>query len=116
MFFAFGVIILKQTRTTWLYVLVRVYPVSQLYCGCSLLQTNESRQIYHLQFTSWPDYGTPSSAAAFLEFLFKVRACQEEAVSSLGSEWQGHPLGPPVLVHCSAGIGRTGQFYPQIAA
>lgn len=75
------------------------------------LQSNESRQIYHLQFTSWPDYGTPSSAAAFLEFLFKVRACQEEAVSSLGSEWQGHALGPPIVVHCSAGIGRTGQDY-----
>ncbi|RUS84290.1 hypothetical protein EGW08_007934, partial [Elysia chlorotica] len=71
--------------------------------------TGESRELVHLQFTSWPDYGVPP-AAPFLDFLFKVRAVQESATKEVGSEWTGHPLGPPIVVHCSAGIGRTGTF------
>ncbi|KAK3096744.1 hypothetical protein FSP39_002853 [Pinctada imbricata] len=73
-------------------------------------KTGESRQVYHLQFTSWPDYGVPRTASAFLDFLFRVRSCQVEATKSLGSSWQGHSNGPPMVVHCSAGIGRTGTF------
>ncbi|KAL5004309.1 hypothetical protein ScPMuIL_017765 [Solemya velum] len=72
-------------------------------------KSGESRHITHLQFTSWPDYGVPP-ATGFLDFLYRVRACQSEATKRLGAAWQGHPLGPPVVVHCSAGIGRTGTF------
>nr|KAG5705981.1 hypothetical protein BaRGS_010871 [Batillaria attramentaria] len=71
--------------------------------------TGESREITHLQFTSWPDYGVPP-ATGFLDFLFHVRSTQEQATKNLGSSWTGHPLGPPIVVHCSAGIGRTGTF------
>ncbi|GFR91429.1 tyrosine-protein phosphatase non-receptor type [Elysia marginata] len=50
--------------------------------------TGESREVTHLQFTSWPDYGVPP-AAPFLDFLFKVRAVQESATKEMGSIWTG---------------------------
>ena len=64
---------------------------------CFLSQTGESREIYHFHYTTWPDFGVPESPASFLNFLFKVRES-----GSLGAE-QG-----PAVVHCSAGIGRSG--------
>ncbi|XP_041112316.1 tyrosine-protein phosphatase non-receptor type 1-like isoform X2 [Polyodon spathula] len=63
------------------------------------LETQETREILHFHYTTWPDFGVPESPASFLNFLFKVRES-----GCLGSE-QG-----PVVVHCSAGIGRSGTF------
>ncbi|KAM9352757.1 tyrosine-protein phosphatase non-receptor type 2a [Symphorus nematophorus] len=61
--------------------------------------TGESREIYHFHYTTWPDFGVPESPASFLNFLFKVRES-----GSLGPEHG------PSVVHCSAGIGRSGTF------
>ncbi|CAG7835280.1 unnamed protein product [Allacma fusca] len=72
------------------------------------MKTNESRNITHLQFLSWPDYGVPSSPAAMLTFLDSMRSEQNRGIAELGAKWDGHPLGPPIVAHCSAGIGRTG--------
>lgn len=67
----------------------------------------QKRQVTHFQFLSWPDYGVPSSAAALIDFLRVVRNQQRLAVS-MGARSRGQCPEPPIVVHCSAGIGRTG--------
>ncbi|XP_078543619.1 tyrosine-protein phosphatase non-receptor type 2 isoform X3 [Lissotriton helveticus] len=59
----------------------------------------ESREIYHFHYTTWPDFGVPESPASFLNFLAEVRES-----GSLNSEHG------PAVIHCSAGIGRSGTF------
>ncbi|CAL8296004.1 unnamed protein product [Boreogadus saida] len=73
-------------------------------------ETCEQRQLSHFQYLSWPDYGVPTSAVTLVDFLGAVKRQQKAVVKSLGPQWAGHPLGPPMVVHCSAGIGRTGTF------
>ncbi|XP_068876453.1 tyrosine-protein phosphatase non-receptor type 1-like [Aphelocoma coerulescens] len=63
------------------------------------LQTQETQEILHFHYTTWPDFGVPESPASFLNFPFKVWES--------GSPSPGHG---PVVVHCSAGIGRSGTF------
>ncbi|XP_073823326.1 tyrosine-protein phosphatase Lar isoform X3 [Musca autumnalis] len=58
---------------------------------------NERRELKQLQFTAWPDHGVPDHPAPFLQFLRRCRALTP-------------PDSGPVVVHCSAGVGRTGCY------
>ncbi|KAJ8269494.1 hypothetical protein COCON_G00121010 [Conger conger] len=73
-------------------------------------ETGERREVAHYLYMSWPDFGVPKSASAMLDFRAQVKQHQETAFRAIGSDWSGSPGGPPVVVHCSAGIGRTGTF------
>lgn len=57
------------------------------------------RIITHYYYPSWPDRGVPKSTASACVFTEHVRK-HLEALPRLG----------PAVVHCSAGIGRTGTF------
>lgn len=63
------------------------------------MDTKESREILHFHYTMWPDFGVPQSPTAFLRFLVHVRS-SGALDSNVG----------PAIVHCSAGIGRSGTF------
>mmetsp|Transcript_22310 Transcript_22310/g.67062 ORF Transcript_22310/g.67062 Transcript_22310/m.67062 type:complete len:2536 (-) Transcript_22310:70-7677(-) len=58
---------------------------------------DEDREIWHFWFDAWPDHGVPRRTDHVVKMLQSVRA------------WSNHPQRPWV-VHCSAGIGRTGTF------
>lgn len=66
----------------------------------------------HYLYMSWPDFGVPKSASAMLDFRGQVKQHQEAAFRAMHADWTGAPGGPPVVVHCSAGIGRTGSTFP----
>ncbi|XP_029691564.1 receptor-type tyrosine-protein phosphatase epsilon-like isoform X3 [Takifugu rubripes] len=55
------------------------------------------RLVTQLHFTGWPDFGVPFSPIGMLKFLKKVKAVNP-------------PYAGPIVVHCSAGVGRTGTF------
>ncbi|XP_075997692.1 protein tyrosine phosphatase receptor type Fa isoform X5 [Genypterus blacodes] len=57
----------------------------------------EKRKLRQLQFMAWPDHGVPEYPTPTLGFLRRVEACNP---SDAG----------PMVVHCSAGVGRTGCF------
>lgn len=59
-------------------------------------KTGQVRKIKHFLYTAWPDHGVPDTATEMLSFRHTVK--------------QNYNPESPMLVHCSAGVGRTGTF------
>jgi len=58
-------------------------------------ESKEERQVTQMQYIAWPDHGVPDDPHEFISFVSEVRKARDGCVE-------------PILVHCSAGIGRTG--------
>ncbi|XP_052592992.1 tyrosine-protein phosphatase non-receptor type 7 isoform X1 [Peromyscus californicus insignis] len=70
------------------------YTVRQL----TIQHQEECRSVKHILFSAWPDHQTPESAGPLLRLMAEVESPETAANSG------------PIVVHCSAGIGRTGCF------
>ncbi|MBN3303631.1 PTPRK phosphatase, partial [Amia calva] len=58
---------------------------------------NELREVKQFHFTGWPDHGVPYHATGLLSFIRRVKMSNP-------------PSAGPIVVHCSAGAGRTGCY------
>ncbi|XP_060784544.1 receptor-type tyrosine-protein phosphatase beta-like isoform X2 [Neoarius graeffei] len=66
---------------------------------CSEDQLNYSKTVRQFHYTVWPDHGVPESTQSLVQF---VRTVRDYINRTLGSG--------PTVIHCSAGVGRTGTF------
>ncbi|NXE52400.1 PTPRJ phosphatase, partial [Casuarius casuarius] len=59
----------------------------------------EIHTVRQFHFTSWPDHGVPETTDLLINFRHLVQEYNNQ-----------NPVDSPTLVHCSAGVGRTGTF------
>ncbi|XP_064450246.1 tyrosine-protein phosphatase non-receptor type 14 isoform X1 [Mirounga angustirostris] len=69
------------------------------------LLSGQERTVWHLQYTDWPDHGCPEDVQGFLSYLEEIQSVRRHTNSMLEGPRSLHP---PIVVHCSAGVGRTG--------
>ncbi|XP_032672132.1 receptor-type tyrosine-protein phosphatase F-like isoform X1 [Odontomachus brunneus] len=86
----------KKKKYGEIVVLNATHNVFADYCFRTLHITyeNETRKVEHLHYTAWPDHGVPMYTHSVVTYLKKLLATP--------------PGDGPVVVHCSAGVGRTG--------
>ncbi|XP_045154026.1 receptor-type tyrosine-protein phosphatase C [Echinops telfairi] len=95
---------MEQETKTYGNVMVKIHDLQR--CPDYIIQklniTNTKertagREVTHIQFTSWPDHGVPEDPHLLLKLRRRVKA--------FSNFFSG-----PVVVHCSAGVGRTGTY------
>ncbi|XP_069577895.1 receptor-type tyrosine-protein phosphatase eta-like [Brachyistius frenatus] len=67
--------------------------------GIKNVKTAETRSVRHFHFTAWPDHRVPETTELLISFRHLVREHM--------NQYSRHS---PTVVHCSAGVGRTGTF------
>ena len=65
-------------------------------------EDTDPRTVTQFHFKAWPDHGVPHDPGAVLGFLQSVTLKHDQYGDEADSG--------PIVVHCSAGIGRTGTF------
>ncbi|XP_067847971.1 tyrosine-protein phosphatase non-receptor type 21 isoform X2 [Heptranchias perlo] len=68
------------------------------------LLNGQERTVWHLQYTDWPENGCPEDIKGFRSYLDEIESVRRHTNSTTDSK--NHDA--PVLIHCSAGVGRTG--------
>ena len=61
------------------------------------LLTGIEQNVYQLQCPLWPDMEAPNSTSVLLDLLYQTNEVQKTEAGTM-------------LVHCSAGVGRSGTF------
>jgi len=68
------------------------------------LDTGQTKTIRHFQYHGWADHHTPN-LDQFFTFRSDVHAAQP-----LSTNWKSDTTDNPIIIHCSAGVGRTGTY------
>lgn len=90
----FGHGLVRVTMTSqqhYSYVDIRTFEVEVLVDGV----LSPPHTVQHFQYTQWPDFGVPKSTAGIRDLMDRAQAVTDQG---------------PIIVHCSAGIGRSGTF------
>ncbi|GAA5892856.1 hypothetical protein JCM5296_006024 [Sporobolomyces johnsonii] len=60
------------------------------------------RRVTHVEYLGWRDHGVPESPLHLLRFIQRMNTLNASLSSSIAPA--------PILLHCSAGVGRTGTY------
>ncbi|CAF3684143.1 unnamed protein product [Rotaria sordida] len=82
------------TTVSFAYYVKRIFAIR---CKTNRKRIGYERLVHQFHYTDWPDHGVPLFTLPVLSFIRHSSACNPDT-------------GGPIVVHCSAGVGRTGTY------